>query len=193
MKYRVLGDMEIRISTGQHVLVSRPRTRQVLATLLINSNNVVPPDRLVEYLWDEQPPESARSQVKTYVWSLRGLLSPGGAASGPIQQVSGGYRIAVAPNELDLLDFAELARRGRLALRSGDLRAAEQALRRSLDLWRGEPFAGLPLSSALQAAADRLDDDRLSVFEDWAETRLRLGGHADVIGELRERVSASPL
>lgn len=193
MKYRVLGDMEIRISTGQHVLVSRPRTRQVLATLLLNSNSVVPPDCLIGHLWDDQPPESARSQIKTYVWSLRSLLSPGGTACGPVQELSGGYRIAVACGELDLLDFMELAQRGRLALRSGDPYTAEQALRRSLDLWHGEAFAGVPLSSTLQAAADRLDDDRLSVFEDWVETRLRLGGHDGVISELRDWVSASPL
>jgi DNA-binding SARP family transcriptional activator len=48
------------------------------------------------------------------------------------------------------------------------------------------------LSAPLQAAADRLDEERRSVFEDWVETRLLLGWHADVISEPRDGVSASP-
>lgn len=193
MKYRVLGDMEIRISTGQHVLLSRPRSKQVLATLLIFGNSVVPPERLIDYLWENQPPESACSVIKTCVWGLGGLLSPGGSAPCPIETLSGGYRVAVAPNELDMLEFSELARQGRLALRSGDLHAAERVLRRSLDLWRGDALADVPLSSALRAVADRLDDDRLGVFEDWVESRLLLGGHAGVISELRHWVKVSPM
>jgi DNA-binding SARP family transcriptional activator len=179
--------------TGENILIARPKHRQVLATLLLSHNAGVTVDHLIDYLWENGQPATARGLLKTYIWGLRRLLSPRDPAVAPIETLFGGYRMLVGSDELDLLVFADLAKQGRDLLRSGHLDAAEDALRRALSLWRGPALQGVPLSRSLGDAAANLDEERLSAVEDWAEARLTLGCHIDVAGQLRRWVRASPL
>lgn len=89
--------------------------------------------------------------------------------------------------------FTDLTREGRSLLRSGHLDDADGVFQRALSLWRGPAFQGVPLSRPLNDAATNLEEERLSVVEDWAEVRLSLGWHVDVVGQLRHWVRVSPL
>ncbi|GAA1276231.1 SARP family transcriptional regulator [Planotetraspora silvatica] len=192
MEYRLLGPVRVRDDTGREIHVVRPKHRQVLVALLVAGGRVVPADRLVEHLWDGTPPASARGNLKTYVSDLRRLLSPSGEAS-PIETAGDGYRLAVRPGELDLGAFTDLAARGRAALKSGEGARAEALFQRALLLWRDDPFQDVPMTLALEQVATELREERLSVFEDWAEARLDLGMHAEMISPLRAWVRDHPL
>ncbi|WP_214410604.1 AfsR/SARP family transcriptional regulator [Sphaerisporangium fuscum] len=174
-------------------MIARPKHRQVLAALLSAAGQVVAADQLIGYLWDHTPPPSARGNLKTYVWSLRRLLAPGDPASAPIETVADGYRISVPPGELDCLTFSELAGQGRAALKAGDVRRAEVSFQRALALWRGPAFQDIPLTLRLGEIAAQLEEERAGAFEDWVETRLALGMHAEVIARSRRWLREHPL
>ena len=193
MKYRVLGPLEVRAVTGERISIARPKHRQLLATLLLSHNEVVTTDHLLGNLWEDGQPSTARGLLKTYIWGVRRLLSPRDPAVAPIETLTGGYRMLVDTNDLDLLVFSELARKGRNLLRAGHLNAADDALRLALSLWRGPVLQGVPKSWSLIDAAANLDEERLNAVEDWAEVRLTLGCHVDVAGQLRRWVRANPL
>jgi DNA-binding SARP family transcriptional activator len=64
----------------------------VLAHLILRANRVVPADLLIDGLWGEEPPESARNTLQTYVYRLRKLLG-----EGRIDGRDDGYVLAAAP------------------------------------------------------------------------------------------------
>jgi len=93
-----------------------------------------------------------------------------------------GYRLVVAPEELDLLQFHALRTGGERALRGGDpagaaeqLRAALALWRGALALWRGAPFADLPRTTPLEQDAARVDEQPLATVEAYAQARLDIG------------------
>ncbi len=56
--FRVLGPVEVW-AAGRRFQVSATRQRCLLALLLAAGNEAVPVDRLVDDLWDGEPPASA--------------------------------------------------------------------------------------------------------------------------------------
>lgn len=66
-----------------------PKQRLVLALLLAEPNAVVPVDRLVDGVWGERPPDSARHTLQAYVSELRKAVGPA------IERDGNGYRVAV--------------------------------------------------------------------------------------------------
>src|SRR5207253_1078155 len=91
--------------------------------LLLEANHAVSADRLIDALWGDHPPDTAKNTLQVYVSQLRKLL-PAGA----LETVSAGYRLVVPPDALDLSHFEELAHQGRAALGIGDAATAAQAL-----------------------------------------------------------------
>ncbi|MBG0816189.1 winged helix-turn-helix domain-containing protein [Planomonospora sp. ID82291] len=79
-------------------------------TLLLKSNASVSTDHLMESPWEAAPPPSAEQNLKTYVHTLRKLLSPDDPRSAPIKTHGTGYLIALEPDDLDLLVFQDLVR-----------------------------------------------------------------------------------
>jgi DNA-binding response OmpR family regulator len=63
--------------TGRKLALGGPKQRAVLAHLILRANHVVPTDLLIDGLWGEEPPESARNTVQTYVYRLRKVLGDG--------------------------------------------------------------------------------------------------------------------
>jgi len=63
MEFRVLGPLEAS-EAGERIPVGGTKQRALLAVLLLNANRVVPRDRLIDALWEEEPPETARKAVR---------------------------------------------------------------------------------------------------------------------------------
>ena len=165
------------------------KQRLLLAMLLCRCNNMVLVEDLVDTMWWDGPPRTAHKNIQVYVSHLRKLLT----ADGQLVYRPSGYQLALTSAEVDALRFEDLSRTGRLALRRGDARAAAVSMRQALGLWRGPALADLQSSPALREEAARLDDRRLSVYEDWFEAELLLGQHADVLEEIEPVVRAHPL
>jgi DNA-binding SARP family transcriptional activator len=189
LEFRLLGPVEI-VLDGEPSSLAAPRQEIVLAMLLLEANRVVPVSRLVDALWDETPPHTAKSQVHISVSALRRLLGPRGAEV--ILTRSPGYLIQVPDDALDLKRFEALAASGAAAAGEQRLEDATRHFRAALDLWRGPAMAGVD-SRVIQVYATRWNETRLAVLEDRLDLELQLGRHREVIGELGELVAQHPL
>ncbi|WP_410621856.1 BTAD domain-containing putative transcriptional regulator [Amycolatopsis sp. cmx-8-4] len=176
-RLRLLGPAELGSPATP---VGSPRESVVLAVLALDANREVGADRLVDALWGEQPPATARSQVQICVSALRRRLRDAGGFA-TITTRAPGYRLDVAAGDLDLTRFAELAVRAR---------TDDDACEAALALWRGPAFAGLD-SDALTRAATRLAERRLDLVEQRVRARLERGD--DVLPELTALVDEHPL
>jgi predicted ATPase/DNA-binding SARP family transcriptional activator len=186
MEYRVLGPLEA-LDNGRRLNLGGPRQQAVLASLLVHADQTVALERLVDWLWDEAPPETAQKTIRVYVSRLRKLL-PGGA----IEPRAGGYTLRLDGHRFDLRQFEHDAEEGRSALAAGDHQEAADLLRQALNLWRGPALAGLG-SEALRREAGRLEELRLQTLEDRLEADLACGRHRDLVGELQALVTEQPL
>src|SRR5215218_9867451 len=173
---------------GEPVELGGPKRRALLAALLLEANHVVSRDRLVDALWGEEPPDTARNTIQVYVSQLRKLLPDGMLETAPP-----GYRLAVDPETVDLFEFDRLSKEGQTALTVGDAARAAETLRTALELWHGRPLADLQWEPLAQAEVVRLEELRLTALEDRIDADLALGRHGQVVAELEQLVAAQPL
>src|SRR5437763_5421134 len=99
MEFRILGPVEVR-SGGQACKLGGPKQRALLAALLLEANRVVSSDRLVEALWEDDPPPTAQKVLQVYVSQLRKVLGRDRLETRPP-----GYLLRVEAGELDLHRF----------------------------------------------------------------------------------------
>ncbi|MFI6323639.1 BTAD domain-containing putative transcriptional regulator [Nonomuraea sp. NPDC050556] len=181
----VLGALEVRVG-GTAVHISARKARLLSAILLSHPNQVVPTDQLIDSLWGERPPPTARKNLQVYVSALRRKVGD------RISYQGWGYRLDAGPDELDLFRFRHLAGVGRDMRRRGDASAAVTVLDDAIRLWRGRPlaeFSGVPL---IDQAVGRLTDLYLTVNEDWAELEIERGEHVEVLTRLDDLVPVFP-
>ena len=114
MQFRVLGSLEVR-QGDDLVEIGSSNERKVLAALLVDANAVVSTSRLIEVLWGDDPPDSDRNALQTYVARLRRRLGKA-ATPAPIVTRPPGYAIELRPHQLDSLQFRELLDRARATL-----------------------------------------------------------------------------
>jgi DNA-binding SARP family transcriptional activator/tetratricopeptide (TPR) repeat protein len=165
------------------------RQVRMMAALAVEANRVVPVDRLVDALWEE-PPDTARRQIRNRVASLRRQLA-GHRLAVQILTDGPGYRLRIDPEEVDAAVFVARVASARRLAAGGQAVAAVRAYGDALALWRGPALAGLP-GRVLRAAAARLDEQRMVAVEERAELCLRLGDAAAVVEELLGWVGEQP-
>lgn len=190
MEFCLLGPLLVR--AGGVVMPVRPgKQRALLAALLLDANRIVSVDELTETLWGSMPPPSARVTIQNYVKRLRHALGEAGGAR--ISTQPRGYRIAVNPGELDILRFEALLAAAWSAIRNASWVDAAAKAGAALALWRDEALADVESELLAQREIPRLTEMRLQAAEVRINADLHLGRQAEVIGELRQLVAASPL
>jgi DNA-binding SARP family transcriptional activator len=190
VEYRILGPLEV-VDEGEPVALGRLKERLVLAILLLHANEFVARERLIDELWGESPPPTARKAVNVYVSQLRKALAPNG--HDPITTADGGYRLEVDAERLDAARLQQLLATARERAAAGELEAAVELLGKALDLWRGPTLAGLLLESHGRDEIAQLDELRLTALMDRIDCDLALGRHEQVVGELQVLVGEHPL
>ena len=190
MEYRILGPLEV-VDGGEPVPLSRLKERLVLAFLLLHANEFVSRERLIDELWGESPPPTARKAVNVYVSQLRKVLTRN--SRDPIATADGGYRFRIESGELDSTRMQHLLATARERAAAGELEAAAELLREALALWRGPTLAGLLLESHGRDEVAQLDELRLTALMDRIDCDLALGRHEDALGELHVLVGENPL
>ncbi len=187
----ILGPLHLCGPDGE-VRLGGPRLRRLLATLALHAGEHLSADRLVDAVWGESPPRTARQNLHTYLWSLRCSIAKAAHGCLAIQAVPAGYQLDAAPGALDWDRFRKLAADGQRRLRP-DPAAAGQLLRQALELWRGSPVADvaefLPGESARIAA---MEEARLTALEQRIEADLGAGLDRDLVAELAELARAHP-
>jgi DNA-binding SARP family transcriptional activator/pimeloyl-ACP methyl ester carboxylesterase len=182
VEFRLLGPLEA-VSNDSPVRVSAGKQQALLAVLLLNANRTVSREQIVDDLWGEAVPESARKMVQIHVSQLRKALP-----EPRIQTRAPGYLIELGEEELDLRRFERLTSDGREALSAGDAQKAAELLAEALALWRGPALAEFSEPFAVHEGA-RLEELRLLVLEWRIEADLALGRHADVVPELETLIA----
>ena len=105
MEFRILGPLEV-LDQGEPIPLGTLKERIVLATLLLHANEVVSRTRLIDELWGESPPPTAKKAVNVYVSQLRKTLTRNGHDL--IVTVAGGYRLELEPEDLDTAHMQRL-------------------------------------------------------------------------------------
>ncbi|GAA2503165.1 BTAD domain-containing putative transcriptional regulator [Winogradskya humida] len=166
-----------RVAAGDAVLsVAGARLQGLLVRLALGGGRAVDPGVLIGAIWGEEPPADPSAALQALVSRLRRALAPAFPAGDAIEQVAGGYRLAVAPADVDALRFEELTATGRERLRAGDPEAASAALTEALVLWGGRPGAEPPVIAAVApAVATRLAQLSVETVADLADAELTLG------------------
>jgi DNA-binding SARP family transcriptional activator len=190
IRFRVLGPLEVYRADGRLLPVNAAKPRILLALLMIHANRPVAVEELTSALWPLKPPPTAAGALRTHMSTLRRSLGLDGPA---VRAHPPGYQLEVSPAELDRLVFDELARQGRRAAARGDLAAAADLWSRALALWRGRPLDGIELGPVAQAELADLTERRLTMLEDWAQARLALGDHTDLLTALGSGITEQPL
>ena len=189
--FRILGPLELDPRGTELQPVPPGRHQVVLGALLVEANRVVRVDQLIDAVWYDDPPATARTQVQICVSGLRHCLAPLGDAVAIVTRAPG-YLLRVPRDEVDAHLFARLVAEADTLAREGRREHAATRIRQALDLWRGVALSGTP-SRVLQAKAAQLDERRLGAIETYAELELQLGRHHHVIDELGPLVGEHPL
>src|SRR5262245_47052511 len=135
MRFQVLGPLEVTRESVP-VPLGGPKQRAVLANLIVRANIVVSADALIGQVWGDEPPESARNVLQTYVSHLRKALGPE-----RLEGRTAGYLLHLEAEELDASRFEGLVREARAA--NGQFERVAELLNQALDLWKGPAFADL--------------------------------------------------
>ncbi len=189
VEFGVLGPLLV-CDGGREVHIAGARQRKVLALLLLESNLIVPLDRLVTALWDDTPPMYASKSVRNAVSALRTDLAAVGAGE-LIVATDAGYGLRPAAASLDSQVFASHLDRGRALAAADEHERAAKEYRSALDLWRGRPLAGIT-GRVIDAAATRLAEQRLTAYEEWVDLELALRRHRELVADLGAVVAEHP-
>ncbi len=184
MRYQLLGPLAASVDDGP-IVIGGPKQRLVLAHLLLRANRTVPMDHLIDAVWGEEPPDTARATLQTYVSRLRGVLG-----SERIEGEAPGYRFHADREEIDAFRFETLLKE---ASEDGlEPKAALEVLDEALELWRGPALADLAFEPSLLGEIARLEELRLVAVEERIAARLDLGQHLEVVAELEAATAAHP-
>jgi DNA-binding SARP family transcriptional activator len=183
LEFRILGPLEVADGDAP-VRLGAPKQRALLAILLLRRNEVVSTERLMDELWGDRQPKTARKTLQLHVSHLRRALPPGVVETRPP-----GYVLRVQADQLDLARFERLVEESRGAQPA----AAAALLREALALWRGPALSDLEYEPFARGEVARLEELRLSAVEDRIDADHALGRHADSVAELEALVLAHPL
>jgi DNA-binding SARP family transcriptional activator len=170
-EFRLLGPLEAVVD-GKPVHFAAAKPRALLALLLLNRNQVLSTQRLIDELWEDDPPATATKTLQVYVSQLRKELGPDRLLTRPP-----GYLLRIEADELDLDRFERLITEAR-TLPPED---ARRTLGEALSLWRGPP----------EPVVAHLADLQTEAYEDSLEAAVELG--EPVIAQLEQLVESRPL
>jgi len=173
-RFAILGPLSVT-DDGRDVPITAGRDRVVLAMLLLHACRTVSTVDLIDAVWDESPPATARGQLQTCISRLRRMLP-----STVIQTHPAGYGVQLDDDALDAARFARLIAEARAEPIPDE---ARRRLRAALDLWHGTALAGID-SRPVRLAAALLDEQYAAVIEDWIDLELERGSARDLLAEL---------
>jgi DNA-binding SARP family transcriptional activator len=183
LDFRVLGPLEVR-RDGVLLAVPAPKQRALLGLLLLHANQPLSQDDLINHLWGDEAPRTARASLQNQVYALRRLLGPE-----TLQRQPGGYVLHVESGDLDLERFERLVAEARTV----EPKERAVKLREALALWRGPALVEFPSEPFAEYEITRLEEERLAALEDRIDVDLELGRHAELIPELESLVERHPL
>ena len=151
--------------------VGPPKCQALLAALALSASKAVPVWRLVELIWGEDPPRTARRTLQSYVTRLRKALG-----QDTITRVGSAYCLDVPAGSVDVIRFERYMDEGRIDEALGE--------------WSGTPLTGLD-TSGFDAIVSGLTERWLEAIEMDLERRVEADAPA-TIGRLTELTAKHP-
>lgn len=176
MKFRVLGPLAVVDDDGDEVAIGSPKQRVLLASMLAAPGRTVSTDRLVDAIWDHDPPPSAESSLRTHVSRLRTVVGD------RVQRRGRGYALVIEDD--DIFDAALFE-----GLRESD---DPEDLCAALRLWRGGAFGDLHDLTTVAAEAHRLEELQATVEERRVRLVLDNGELERAVAEAEALVADHP-
>jgi len=187
VEFGVLGPLRV-VADGREISLRSRKQRALLAFLVLHAREVVSIDRLLDELWGERPPPTAKNSLQNHVHHLRTALGADVGAD-VLRTRPPGYVLDVDDDAVDAARFVRL-----LASAGGaPPQARAETLRTALALWRGRALADVEFEPFALAEAPRLDELRAAAEEELVAAELELGKHAELVARLEELVGANPL
>jgi predicted ATPase/class 3 adenylate cyclase len=188
VRFGILGPLEVTEGEATR-RVGGPKTRTLLAALLVRANEVVPAHLLVSTLWPEAGQAEGANNLHTQLSRLRSALG-----RDAVERTESGYVVRCGEGELDALAFEQASAKARAALAERRWADAAADAASALGWWRGDEalpeFADQPFA---MPRASALGEERWGTVECGIDARLALGEHRALVGELGDLVEREPL
>jgi serine/threonine protein kinase/ABC-type glycerol-3-phosphate transport system substrate-binding protein len=185
MEFRLLGPVEVREGHRLPPL-GGPKQRTLLAYLILRANELVTVERLIDAIWADDPPDTARNTLQTYIKHLRKAVGPE-----RIQRRASGYVLVADPDEVDVLRFERMVDDARRRTQR-DPSGSVSVLRQAIALWRGPALDDLADQPSLGFDIARLEELRIAAREELIEADLTLGRHRELVPELETLTGRHP-
>ena len=182
---RVLGPVQVSRSGAPRELASR-RQRALLAALAVRDGRPVSVSELVDAVWEDDPPEQARSTLQTYVSRLRSSLG-----QDTIRHDPAGYRLA--PNASTDVAAVRAAVRRLEQLDRQDHRARSEVALGALELWDGSPLAEFSDNDWFRGHIVELTEARANLVDVAAEGLVETQRAPQAIALLEMSLASDPL
>lgn len=184
----MLGPLEA-IAPGGTVAVHGERQRTLLAALLAARGETVAADSLVELLWGSALPDNPSAALHSQVSRLRRSLVDVLSDQCDLVTRTPGYALTVRTDDVDATRFENRVVAARLAR----VEDAVGLFNEALSLWRGAAYGEFADMLPAYLEGIRLDELRLTAFEERARVLVELGRSESVVPELEAFVVANPL
>ncbi len=166
----------------------RPQLRLLLAAHALSAGEVLLAADLIDLIWDDRPPESARASLQTLVARLRQVLT--GVPECSLERHGDGYRLRVNRGLVDVHQFRSLARSARQARDSAE---AIAVFDRALALWHGPALADVPATARAEAIRSGLEEEHLAAVQDRFSCLLAAGRDGEAAAEIPITLALHPL
>jgi DNA-binding SARP family transcriptional activator len=154
----------------------------VVAALVLGEGAEVDSGTLIERVWGEDAPPTARKALQVHIVAVRNVL---GAER--IITTDRGYRLVAERHEVDVWQFEQVVRDALRRPGRGD-----DDLGHALTLWRGTPYEDLD-GDVIVATRTRLEELARVAVDRWAEHLLDRGSVAEGVRLLELAALDDPL
>lgn len=179
----MLGPIEVWVG-GQRVAVS-PLERDLIALLALAPARILSTAAIMDGLWGERPPRSARTRVQALVSGVRRKLA---GSADALSTCAPGYSLAA---QTDTVVFNRLLTVGRGWVAENEVERACATFDEALKLWRGPALDGVnaPFAAVARAA---LSEAHLLAIEEHTQVQLACGRYQTLTPRLVEFVATHP-
>ncbi|UGS34557.1 BTAD domain-containing putative transcriptional regulator [Capillimicrobium parvum] len=168
----------------------RPTTARLVRVLLTQRGAFMPEEELLEALWPDKPPKSARSSIQVAVSRARSVLDVAGAEQSVIQYSERAYRLVLDDRDrVDTELFGATAAAALVAKGATQIRLLETAVA----LWTGEPMPEERYSDWAQSWRENLVGRYAQALTTLVDLRGRAGNHAAAAAAAGRLVGLDPL
>ena len=186
---RLFGVVDAVDDDGVSLRIGGPKERTVLARLAIEDSSWVSESRLVDALWPQDPPPSARRTLQKYLSRLRTALR----GEVTLESRRSSHRLLVDHQTLDVAAVEHALDDARRELSAGRSREAVAHLTAAQRLAGGAPLGDLADQPWAQAAVARLEALRLTVIEERLTASLAVVDPSAMLAELERLCAELPL